>query len=120
MNQLQEYAIFVASRAKKLATVEEDMVHAAMGMSTEAGEVLDTLKKIWVYHQGLNTKNKEGQTHHDNLVEELGDLMFYLVHMANLIEVPLSKILEINADKLLKRYPFGYTDVAALNRADKK
>lgn len=120
MTSFEEYAVFVRSRAKVLPTREQDMVHAAMGMSTEAGEILDTMKKVWVYEQALVDKNKEGQRHHDNLVEEAGDLMFYLVHMLNLLGVPLQQVITINVDKLMKRYPLGYSDVAAFNRADKK
>lgn len=113
------YARFVASRAKSLDSIAADLHHATTGMATEAGEALDTTKKIWVYGQNLLTRNKEGQTHEQNLKEEMGDMLYYIQHCANLLGTTLEELMVANQEKLTARYPTGYSDKAALERADK-
>ena len=106
-----EYPEFVASRAKQLSNHTEDMLHMAVGISGEAGELLDAIKKVWVYNKTLDI---------ENVREELGDLLFYIQGMANLIGTDLEELIKGNVEKLKKRYPTGYTDAAAQARADKK
>ena len=113
------YAYFVKSRAKKLLTAEMDMLHAAVGCATEAGEFLDTMKKIWVYSQKFEDLNKEGKTHLENIQEELGDMLFYIQAAANVIGLNIEDLILQNIAKLSKRYPNGYSDSAAKERADK-
>jgi NTP pyrophosphatase (non-canonical NTP hydrolase) len=85
-------------------------IHASVGISGEAGEIADCLKKHWIYGEELDL---------DNLREELGDLLFYLVALADLYSIPLTEVMQCNIDKLSIRYPDGYTDHAAIARVDK-
>lgn len=104
------YSEFVYSRTKKLPTDTLDLVHMAMGVSGEAGELLDAIKKTFVYNKPIDTQN---------VFEELGDIMFYVQGMANLFGWELGEIIQHNMDKLIVRYPIGYSDEAAQARADK-
>ena len=88
----------------------EFFVHAAIGIAGEAGEVLDSVKKHWVYNAPLDQ---------ENLVEELGDVLFYVQAMALKLGVSLEQVVSQNMAKLMKRYPTGYSDHAAVLRADK-
>lgn len=113
------YAAFVESRAKELNSVTMNLHHATTGISGEAGEALDITKKMWIYNQDLSTVNKEGQIHYTHLKEELGDILFYVQHACNILGVAMPVLIEENMAKLNKRYPVGYSDKAALERADK-
>ena len=105
------YGKFVATLAKKLPSTVEDRLHAAVGISGEAGELLDAVKKNWVYNKELDS---------ENVKEELGDLMFYITAMMLLQGITLDEVLQANATKLEKRYAgLQYTDAAAQARADK-
>lgn len=105
------YGKFVATLAKKLPSTVEDRLHAAVGISGEAGELLDAIKKNWVYNKELDS---------ENVKEELGDLMFYITAMMLLQGITLDEVLEANVTKLEKRYAgLQYTDEAAQTRADK-
>lgn len=115
-----EYEQFVESRTKPMDSTRLDFLHAAVGISTEAGEILDVAKKLWVYNQNFDTKNKEGKTHEDNIHEELGDVLFYVQMACNVIGCTLESLMTSNMEKLRKRYPQGYSDAAAAERADKK
>ena len=86
------------------------LVHAAMGIAGEAGEVVDAVKKHWVYGKPLDT---------ENVLEECGDILFYVSACLNLCGYSLNDAMTHNMDKLNKRYPLGYTDAAAITRADK-
>jgi NTP pyrophosphatase (non-canonical NTP hydrolase) len=87
------------------------LMHAMVGISGEAGELLDAAKKAWVYNKPLDR---------DNMVEELGDLFFYMVKAMDLLGVTLGDVVRQNQAKLLRRYPNGvYSDRDAQTRADK-
>lgn len=108
---LQYYAYFVSSRTRYFPSEIEDRLHAAIGAAGEAGELLDAVKKAWVYGKPLDTQN---------IYEELGDMLFYIQAMCNVDGVSLQDIMQRNIDKLRARYPEGYSNAAAVARADKK
>lgn len=85
--------------------------HMAAGVSGEAGELLDALKKHCIYQKPLDV---------ENVKEEIGDILFYLTGLLNELGMTLDECLKANHDKLTKRYPnFVYTNEDALKRADK-
>lgn len=87
-------------------------LHAALGVAGEAGELGDAIKKEVIYCKPLDRKN---------LVEELGDLRFYIQAVMNLYSVTEQEVLQHNACKLMVRYEnLEYSDAAAQARADKK
>lgn len=86
-------------------------LHAALGCAGEAGELADAIKREYIYNKPRNRKN---------VVEELGDLRFYMQAVMNLYEINESEVLQANADKLAVRYKeLRYSDTAAIARADK-
>ncbi len=88
------------------------LMHAAVGIAGEAGELLDAVKKLWVYNKPLDR---------DNLVEELGDLFFYFVKAMNMNEITFDEVIRKNQEKLRKRYPNAvYSDSHAQARLDKQ
>lgn len=105
------YSDFVRERFTKRAKGEDGLMHAAVGISGEAGELLDAVKKLWVYGKELDRVNA---------IEELGDLEFYLQAIRSLLNVTREEVIVANITKLLKRYPTGYTDALAIARLDKQ
>lgn len=87
------------------------MVHASMGIAGEAGEVVDAVKKTWIYGNPLDT---------ENILEECGDLLFYIQALLTENGFTMDEAIAHNIAKLAKRYPQGYTDQAAIARADKE
>jgi NTP pyrophosphatase (non-canonical NTP hydrolase) len=89
-----------------------DLIHAIMGISGEAGELLDAIKKAVIYDKPLL---------HDNVVEELGDLEFYMEQLRQRLGITREETLDANIAKLSKRYEgLRYSDAAAHARADKE
>ena len=83
------------------------MLHSAMGLCTEAGEVMDQLKKHIFYGKDLDEKN---------LFEEIGDLFWYCAVMADTLGVSFERIQRANFDKLKARYGEKFSKDRALNR----
>lgn len=104
------YDQFVAKLIKPLPEAM-NAAHIAMGLAGEAGELSDAIKKEYIY-------NKPRDIAH--ITEELGDIEFYLQAAYNHYGLERQQVLQLNAQKLEKRYAgLYYSDEAAQVRADK-
>lgn len=118
-NVISEHKKMVAAIVKEgieiVASIDPDKAHLwhmATGVAGESGELIDAVKKHVIYNKPLDV---------DNLIEELGDLEFYMEGIRACIGVSREEILEVNYHKLSKRYNgLKYSDEAAIRRADKE
>lgn len=96
-------------------------MHAAIGCAGEGGELLDCVKKVFIYRKRWDQVDpKTGQTPTENLLEELGDFRFYYQKLLNMLGVSDQDVQRVNMAKLAKRYAEGkYSDAQAQQRADK-
>ena len=78
-----------------------NVLYAAIGMCGEAGEVSELVKKYEYHGHAIDT---------EHLARELGDVLWYVSYMADLFGYSLGEIMEMNQDKLAKRYPDGKFD----------
>lgn len=113
-----QYSEFVESRKKHsdalIAALDDDdgdILHAALGIAGECGELIDAIKKGIVYDQDYDW---------DNIEEELGDMLFYMQILLNYRNLTIWDVQEMNVSKLMKRYPDGYSDHGAKARPDKE
>ncbi len=86
---------------------DKELLHAGMGLCTEAGEFLDALKKNIFYGKELDEVN---------LKEEIGDLLWYIALGCNALGTTIDECQAVNIDKLRERYPEGFKKGDALNR----
>ncbi len=84
-----------------------DILHAAMGLSTESGEFLDAIKRQIFYGTELDEVN---------LVEEIGDILWYCQLALESVGSSFAEAREKNINKLEARYPDKYRDKDAKNR----
>ena len=96
--------------ALEMSSDKADLMHMAMGIAGEAGELLDAIKKHVVYNKPLDLVH---------VVEEFGDIEFYLEGLRQRLSLEREDILTLNQEKLEKRYGNSYSDTAASTRADK-
>lgn len=80
------------------------LLHAAVGMQTEAGEFTDQLKKHIFYGKPLDEVN---------LAEEIGDAMWYCALACNALNISLGDVMATNIAKLKARFPDKFTEDAA-------
>ena len=88
-------------------TEEQLISNMVMGILGESGEVVDILKK-WMYQGHVLKLN--------DIEEELGDVMFYIVNLCNLLGLELQDAINNNYNKLLRRYPEGFSVERSVNR----
>lgn len=98
---------------RELTPSDCNLIHMAVGLAGEAsGELLDAIKAHVIYRKPLNMQN---------IIEELGDIEFYLEGLRQELKIPREDCLEENIRKLSRRYDtLKYSDTAAVERADKK
>lgn len=94
---------------EKTAVYPEDigLAYCAMGLTGEAGEVADKIKKLY-RDDNLHAIDAPSevvliQERKMSIAKELGDVLWYITAMANEIDVSLEEIAQMNYDKLIKR-----------------
>lgn len=91
---------------------EGHMVHMALLLAGEVGELVDAIKKGVIYKKDYD---------YENILEELGDIEFALCAIREIFGFSRNEVIKANISKLTKRYPSGsYSNEQAINRADKQ
>lgn len=75
------------------------LLHAAIGISGEAGELAGAVEKWLWYNKPLDVQNVK---------EELGDLLWYIAEACNALDFDMGEIMAANIAKLKARYPEKY------------
>lgn len=101
MTNFDEYqtAISKYDTFSKCKLTEVGFVEKVLGLTGEAGETADKIKKI--------LRDKGGVVSNDDrlaICKELGDTLWYLASIARYLDIPLSKIASENVAKLEDRY----------------
>jgi len=91
----------------RLNTKQIRMLHSSIGLCTEAGELIDQIKKHVYYGKKLDETN---------IKEELGDIMWYLNVMLDVFGWDLEEVLQVNYEKLHARYGDKFSEDRAINR----
>lgn len=95
----------------ELTELDAHLWHMATGIAGEAGELLDGIKKAVIYRKEIDKVN---------IIEELGDLEFFLEGLRQALGISRQITLDANIDKLTIRYGRKYSNQAAQERADKQ
>ena len=77
------------------------LLTAALGISSEAGEFTEVVKKIIFQGKPYNEDNVF------HLKRELGDIFWYIAQACMALDTNFEEILEMNYEKLSTRYPQG-------------
>jgi len=96
------------ARLTELETQDADtprLLTAAFGMSAEAGEFTEIVKKVFLQGKPYNADNVE------HLKIELGDILWYAAQACMALDVSFEEVMERNYLKLSARYPEGAFDV---------
>lgn len=105
MNEYQGLALRTANSLN-----ENDLIlNGVLGLAGESGEVADIVKKHLFQGHELNK---------DKLLDELGDVLWYIAITSKGIGAGLEEIAEHNVNKLKKRYPKGFETDRSVNRIE--
>lgn len=79
-----------------------EMAYCALGLTGEAGEVADIVKKIIRDDSG-----KVLESTRNEVKKEMGDVLWYMAALASHFDLDLSEIAQMNLDKLASRKARG-------------
>ena len=81
------------------------LMTAAFGISAEAGEFTEVIKKIFLQGKPYNEDNVF------HLKRELGDICWYIAQACMALDTTFEEVLQMNYEKLSARYPEGTFDI---------
>jgi len=103
-----DFAQLLSRMTELEATNDADvprLLTAALGMTAEAGEFTEVVKKIILQGKPYNEENVF------HMKRELGDICWYLAQACMALDTNFREIMEMNYEKLSARYPEGAFDV---------
>lgn len=101
--QFDEYQKLAARTANFEGKQKEfSLMYLGLGVTSEAGEIADKIKKIMRNENGVISDERR-----DALLSEVGDTLWYLSQIARLLETPFSEVAEKNIEKLADRAARG-------------
>ena len=103
-----DFAALLARMTELEASNDADvprLLTAALGMTAEAGEFTEVVKKILLQGKSYNEENVF------HMKRELGDICWYLAQACMALDTNFEEVLQMNYEKLSARYPEGTFDV---------
>lgn len=97
LNEYQKAALQTA-----IYPEDKKIIYPALGLTGEAGEVADKVKKVYRDANGIYTDEIK-----QNIMKEVGDTLWYCAVMANDLGFTLEEVAQANIDKLASRYNRG-------------
>lgn len=104
---INEYQKLAMRTSSKSLSKDMHLMNGALGLSGESGEVADIVKKWWMQGHDLDQ---------EHIAKELGDICWYIAETATALGYDLETIMQMNIDKLMKRYPEGFSSERSQNR----
>ncbi|GGO94378.1 nucleoside triphosphate pyrophosphohydrolase family protein [Wenjunlia tyrosinilytica] len=100
---LDRYQIETRRTAIHGLSERDDLLLGAIGLCGEAGEAAELVKKHAFHGEPLDR---------EALAAELGDVLWYLAHLAGVLGISLHDVAAANVEKLRIRYPNGFPSTA--------
>lgn len=104
---MHEYQQLAQRTSRKDKDDRFHILNGVLGLAGEAGECADLVKK---------REFQDGREIYDDLLEELGDVMWYVAETAAGLGVSLEDVAAKNIKKLILRYPEGFSAERSLYR----
>ncbi len=104
-----DYQSLAARTLGRDRTHEQQLANAALGLTGEAGETAEMIKKHLFHATPLDR---------DAMIKELGDCLWYIAAFATVLDIPMSDIADRNIEKLRRRYPDGFDPQRSINRSE--
>ncbi len=99
------------SKATAIYPKDQGLAYVSLGLSAEAGEVANKVKKIIRDDEGLLNPERA-----QSIAEELGDVLWYAAQIATELGSDLGEVAQKNLDKLNSRKERGQLQGSGDNR----
>lgn len=104
-----EYQKLAMRTSNKDLPPDEHLLNGVLGLAGEAGEAADLVKKYKFQGHALDV---------EHVAKELSDVLWYVAETATAIGYDLETIMQMNIDKLRKRYPDGFDPERSQHRKE--
>lgn len=74
------------------------LLTAAIGIPSEGGEFSEIVKKVVFQNREYTPIER------DKMIKELGDVLWYVTHACNALDVSIQEVIDQNVSKLTERY----------------
>lgn len=105
---LNEYQQAAKRTMNPALSFEETSRHALHGMASELGEIHGLFQKFYQGHE----------VDAEHVMKEVGDLLWMIAEFCTVHGWLMSDVAQMNVDKLLARYPEGFTADKSLHRKE--
>ena len=109
VRDLDEYQSKCIWTARDKMSERDTHMSWSLAIAGEAGELANLTKKVFVHGHDYDQ---------DRVVDELGDILWYIAVYAEALGVPLSEVAARNLAKVARRYPNGFSTDASVNRKE--
>lgn len=89
---------------KRVSTTDMQLINGVIGLSNEAGELCDAIKRHVEYGKPRDRAN---------IKEEVGDCFWRLRQICDAVGLTFEECMQANIDKLAIRYPKEFSDIQA-------
>lgn len=103
----KEYQVLAMRTSRKDMRPDDHLLNGVIGLCGESGEVADLIKKYRFQGHAFDP---------EHLAIELGDILWYIVETADIIGYDLDEIMQMNIDKLKRRYPVSFDSEKSQHR----
>ena len=105
--ELNEYQALAQRTSNRALEMKGHLLNGVLGLAGEAGECADLVKKHCY---------QDARPIRDALIDELGDVLWYVAETAAALDVSLEEVAARNVEKLKKRFPDGFDPERSLHR----
>ena len=106
--KINEYQNLAMRTSNEELSDEYRLLNGVLGLVGESGEIADLGKKHLMQGHPLDL---------EHVAKELGDVCWYIAETATAIGYDMETIMQMNIDKLKKRYPDGFDSERSQHRA---
>jgi NTP pyrophosphatase (non-canonical NTP hydrolase) len=105
----KEFTESVLRTARTDLPKDKQLHNILLGIAGESGEILDCFKKQLFQDHPQDSKK---------IMNEVGDVLFYLYWLAEVEGFTIAECMDLNKEKLQKRYPLAFSSDLSLNRVE--
>jgi NTP pyrophosphatase (non-canonical NTP hydrolase) len=114
-NEYQRFTRETATYPGVGTAAPEAIVYCALGLTGEAGEVAEKIKKV-IRAGGSFTALNDLSAIEADLVKEVGDVLWYCSRLLDELGIDLEQAMQMNKEKLLSRKERGVIQGSGDNR----
>ena len=89
-------------KTAKYPQIGSNIIYPVLGLTGEAGEVADKVKKL-IRDKNIDNPNEISIDDKEELKKELGDVLWYVTQIATELKLDLTEVAQANLDKLFSR-----------------